>query len=300
MKLVNYSDQGSTKVGIVYGDLIFDLRKEGASLGLVRSDFKDIDQILAEGALDAVLRAQGTVGSMSGGIPLAEAKVLPPLLRPEKILCVALNYVSHLKEGNVGPPPEPYFFAKFRNAIIGPGDDIVIPKISEKVDWEAELAVVIGRSGKYIPKEDAMDYVAGFTVANDISFRDLQFPPGWPEKTNPLGQNWIKGKSLDTAFPLGPWLVTKDDVPDPNNLRISLSVNGKVMQDSTTAEMVSKVDRLVASASEGITLKPGDIISTGTPLGVAAFSGQPFLKAGDVVEATVGGVGTLRNQVRSE
>lgn len=295
MKLVNYVTEGRAKVGFVRGDMVFDLSAQG-----LRSDFNDIEQVVSEGALEDLVRSKVKLDSLTGGTPLSMIRLLAPILRPEKILCVAVNYVSHGKEQSVAPPTEPYFFTKFRNAIVGPGDDIVIPKVSKKVDWEVELAVIIGKKGKYILRESAMDYVAGYTVANDVSFRDLQFPAGWPEKPNPLGLDWVKGKSLDGAFPLGPWLVTKDEIQDPHNLKISLKVNGETKQDSTTAEMVVKIDRLIESASSGITLRPGDIISTGTPLGVAIFSGQPFLKPGDIVESTIDRVGTLANGVRLE
>jgi 2-keto-4-pentenoate hydratase/2-oxohepta-3-ene-1,7-dioic acid hydratase in catechol pathway len=300
VKLVNYRSEGGMRVGLVRGDLVFDLEASSAALGFGHTSLRDIDEVLAEGVLEELVKAGKKLSSLEGGEPIANVKVLAPVQRPEKILCVAVNYVSHGKEQSVTPPTEPYFFTKFRNAIVGPGDDILIPKVSKKVDWEVELAVIIKKEGKYIPKESAMDYVAGYTVANDVSFRDLQFPAGWPDKPNPLGLDWVKGKSLDGAFPLGPWLVTRDEIRDPHNLRISLKVNGNTKQDSTTAEMVVKIDRLIESASNGITLRPGDVISTGTPLGVAIFSGQPYLKPGDVVESTIEGIGTLTNGVRSD
>lgn len=301
LKLVNFQDEKGTRAGLVWEDTVFELADSAERLGISWDPrHSDVDGILAAGAIGQARLIDGRLDEIKGGVPLSAARLLAPVMRPEKILCVAVNYASHGKEQSVKPPSEPYFFTKFRNAIVGPGDDILVPRVSTKVDWEVELAVVIGRSGKYIPREKAMDHVAGYTVANDVSYRDLQFPPGWPDKLSPLGQNWVKGKGLDTAFPLGPWLVTKDELGDPQNQKISLSVNGEVMQDSTTAEMVFKVDELIEYASAGITLKPGDIISTGTPLGVAVFTGKPFLKDGDVVEGTISGVGTLMNKVRSE
>ena len=300
MKLVNYQSERGTRVGLVRGDSVFDLEASAAVLGFGRPNLRDIDEILAHGALDELVSAGRELGSLEDGTPISKVKVLAPVLRPEKILCVALNYVSHGKEGSVAPPSEPYFFTKFRNTLVGPGEDILIPKVSKKVDWEVELAVVVGKTGKYVPRDMAMDYVAGYTVSNDVSFRDLQFPPGWPKELNVLGQNWVKGKNLDNAFPLGPCLVTKDQIPDPHNLRISLSVNGDVKQESRTAEMVFKIESLIEYISGGMTLRPGDIISTGTPLGVAVFSGQPFLKPGDIVDAPIEGIGTLSNQVRAE
>jgi 2-keto-4-pentenoate hydratase/2-oxohepta-3-ene-1,7-dioic acid hydratase in catechol pathway len=191
-------------------------------------------------------------------------------------------------------------FTKFRNALIGPGDPILIPKISKKVDWEVELAVIIGRAGKYITRKDAMNYVAGYAISNDVSFRDFQFDTQLPDGKTTLGLNWVKGKGLDSSFPLGPWLVTKDEIPDPHKLEISLSVNGKRKQLSNTGDMVFKIDSLIEYVSAGITIKPGDIISTGTPQGVAAFTGEPFLKDGDIVEGAIDRIGILRNPVKAE
>jgi 2-keto-4-pentenoate hydratase/2-oxohepta-3-ene-1,7-dioic acid hydratase in catechol pathway len=162
------------------------------------------------------------------------------------------------------------------------------------------LAVIIGKRGKYIEKSDALEHVAGYAVSNDVSFRDFQLPPGWPERLNPLGMNWVKGKGMDSSFPLGPCLATRDEIPDPHNLRISLKVNGQLKQDSNTSEMVFKIDALVEYVSAGLTLKPGDIISTGTPFGVALATGQSYLRDGDVVEGTVERIGTLSNPTESE
>ena len=198
------------------------------------------------------------------------------------------------------PPVEPYFFTKFRNALIGPNEPILIPRISTKADWEAELAVIIGRAGKNIEGKSAMDHVAGYAVANDVSFRDLQFSTRSEKAPVTLGSNWVKGKGLDSSFPLGPWLVTKDEIPNPNDLEISLKVNGETKQHSKTSDMIFAIDHLIEYVSAGMTLKPGDIISTGTPEGVAAFTGAPFLKDGDIVEATINGIGTLRNPVKAE
>ena len=176
----------------------------------------------------------------------------------------------------------------------------MIPKISSKVDWEGELAVIMGKTGRNIPRKDAIHYVAGYTVSIDISFRDLQFSTRSDNAAVTLGSNWVKGKNLDSSFPLGPWLVTKDEIHDPQNLELSLKVNGKTKQNSNTQEMIFTIDSLIEYVSAGMTLKPGDIISTGTPEGVAVFTGEPFLKDGDLVEATINGIGTLRNPVRSE
>lgn len=300
MKLANYLRQDQVRVGIVSANMVFDLVDAVREQGLANFEgINSVDQLLSRSLLD-LLKQQESEIVVSKGVPVESVKLLSPVLLPEKIFLVAVNYASHGKEQSVKPPSQPYFFTKFRNALIGPGEAILAPRISGKVDWEAELAVVIGKAGKYVPKQNAMDHVAGYTISNDISFRDQQFPPGWPEKLNPLGQNWVKGKSLDSAFPLGPWLVTKDEIPDPYSLGISLSVNGVTKQSSNTKEMLFKIDALIEYLSRGITLKPGDVISTGTPEGVAVFTGQPFLRDGDIVEANIDGIGTLRNPVVEE
>jgi len=260
-----------------------------------------IDRILAEGLLPSLQRdAEKTIANHSG-LPVDSVKLLSPILNPEKILLMAVNYKAHRRESQTeGAPEHPYLFTKFRNTLIGPGDAVQVPKISHETDWEVELAVIIGRIGKNIPRTDAMSYVAGYAVSNDISFRDLQFSTRRPDGHTTLGLNWVKGKGLDASFPLGPWLVTKDEVPNPHDLRISLSVNGKTRQQSTTGDMVFKIDSIIEYLSQGMTLKPGDIISTGTPEGVGAFTGGPYLKDGDVLEGTIENIGTLRNPVTAE
>jgi 2-keto-4-pentenoate hydratase/2-oxohepta-3-ene-1,7-dioic acid hydratase in catechol pathway len=301
MRLANYLKDGQPRAGIVFGDVILDLVETAIELHVAElRDVQSIDQILSGGLLGQLNQLQVKTASLPLGVPVESVKLLSPVLSPEKILLVAVNYAAHAKEGMRQVPPEPYFFTRFRNALIGPGDPIIVPRISNKTDWEAELAVIIGKHGKYISKETAMEHIAGYTIANDISFRDHQFPPGWPEKLNPRGQNWVKGKGMDSAFPLGPWLVTRDEVRDPHDLDISLAVNGATKQSSNTREMVFKIDALIEYISQGITLKPGDVISTGTPEGVAAFTGQPFLKGGDIVEAKISNIGTLSNPVKAE
>jgi 2-keto-4-pentenoate hydratase/2-oxohepta-3-ene-1,7-dioic acid hydratase in catechol pathway len=301
LRLANYIGNGATRMAIVHNGLVFDIAEAAKELGIAHlRDVVSIDQILTAGLLDALHDARSSITRRFGGLPVESVKLRSPILAPEKILLVARNYLSHNIEQNAKPPSEPYFFTKFRNALIGPDDPVVVPMISKKVDWEAELAVILGKAGKNIARKDAMEYVAGYTVANDISFRDLQFSTRSDNAAATLGSNWVKGKNLDSSFPLGPWLVTKDEVPDPNNLEISLTVNGKTRQHANTSDMVFKVDTLIEYASAGMTLKPGDIISTGTPEGVAAFSNGPFLKDGDAVEAQIDRIGVLRNRVRSE
>jgi 2-keto-4-pentenoate hydratase/2-oxohepta-3-ene-1,7-dioic acid hydratase in catechol pathway len=301
LRLAHYARNGATRVGIVHDGLVFDVAHAANELGIAElRDVASVDQILSEGLLDSLHRAQSGVTGRLQGVPVQSLALRSPILVPEKILLVARNYLSHNVEQNAEPPSEPYFFTKFKNALIGPNDPILIPKISKKTDWEAELAVIVGKAGKNIKRDDAMQHVAGYAVANDVSFRDLQFSTRSDSAGVALGSNWVKGKNLDSSFPLGPWLVTKDEIPDPHNLEISLAVNGKTRQHANTGDIIFKVDVLIEYVSAGMTLKPGDIISTGTPEGVGAFTGGPFLKDGDVVEATIKGIGTLRNPVRSE
>jgi 2-keto-4-pentenoate hydratase/2-oxohepta-3-ene-1,7-dioic acid hydratase in catechol pathway len=293
-------DAGTARIGVVKNESIFDLGDFSPIRGLPSlENFHTIGDLLRSNVLASLVRSESDL-NYDSPIPLDSVKLQSPILSPEKIFCAAINYVSHSKEQEVKPPSEPYFFTKFRNAIIGPDDPILIPRISKKVDWEVELAVIIGKKGKYIARNEAMDYVSGYTIANDVSFRDLQFPEGWPEKLNPLGHNWVRGKGLDTAFPMGPWLVTPDELGNPYDCKISLSVNGTLRQNSIIGEMVFKIDSLIEYISQGLTLSPGDVISTGTPLGVAAFTGAPYLKEGDVVEAMIEGIGKLRNSLRAE
>lgn len=300
LKLVHYARNGEVRVGLVDKRRVVDIGELGEHLDVRGSDrVPTIDDILSGGLLESVRRAAQTL-TFRQAVPLESLTLRSPILNPEKILLVARNYLSHNREQDAKPPAEPYFFTKFRNSLIGPGETILIPRISSKADWEAELAVIIGKAGKDIPRANAMDYVAGYAVANDISFRDLQFSTRSDNAPVTLGNNWVKGKALDSSFPLGPWLVTQDEIPNPHDLAISLRVNGRMRQQSKTSDMIFSIDRLIEYVSAGMTLKPGDIISTGTPQGVAAFTGEQFLKDGDVVEATIDGIGTLRNPVRAE
>ena len=300
MRLAHFVRDGQTRVGVVRGNSVYDVSESAGILGFPDlPDLSTIDQVLARGLLNP-LREREKALEETEGIDVESVQLRSPILSPEKIFCLAENYRAHAKEAGGKPAGKPYLFTKFRNTIIGPDEPILIPRVSKKVDWEVELAVVIGREGKYIPRERGMEYVGGYTISNDVSYRDLQFPVGWPETLSRLGQNWVEGKGLDNAFPMGPWLVTTDEIPNPHDLRISLTVNGEQKQDSSTGDMIFKIDSLIEYISSGITLKAGDVISTGTAPGVAAFTDQKFLKDGDVVEAKIDRIGTLRNPVRSE
>jgi len=301
MRLVHYIRDGTVRVGIVNENRVLDLIESSKELNMPAFlGVSRIDEILSQGLLEPLQNAASRFTAMSGGMPIASATLRSPILDPEKILLVARNYLSHNKEQDAKPPVEPYFFTKFRNALIGPDEPILIPRISTKADWEAELAVIIGRPGRNIARRNAMEHIAGYAVANDVSYRDLQFSTRSDKAPVALGNNWVKGKGLDSSFPLGPWLVTKDEIPNPQDLDISLRVNGEIRQHSGTSDMIFAIDHLIEYVSAGMTLKTGDIISTGTPEGVAAFTGEPFLKDGDIVEATIDRIGTLRNPVRAE
>ncbi|MEM0121120.1 MAG: fumarylacetoacetate hydrolase family protein [Thermoprotei archaeon] len=296
MRLLNYASDSGVRVGLMNDGKVYDLVEAGRKAGLDRlTSVTTIDDVLERGLLPEVLRLTRVPPNIRS---VDKLRVLTPILKPQKILMVAVNYPSHGRESGVKPPAEPYFFTKFTSCLVADGEPILVPRISKKVDWEVELAVIIGKRGKYIGAERAFEYVAGYTVANDVSFRDHQFPQ--PGRETPLGYNWVKGKSLDSSLPLGPWLVTTDEVKDPYSLRLTLYVNGEKRQDALAGDMFFRIERLIEYVSSGITLQPGDVICTGTPAGVAAFSGAPYLKGGDIVEARIDGVGSLRNPVVEE
>ena len=214
-----------------------------------------------------------------------------PLCRPSKIVCIGLNYVKHAMESGNAVPEEPVVFFKSTTAIIGPNDDVIIPKGGEKADWEVELAVVIGQKTSYVSEADAMNHVAGYVLHNDYSERAFQLEGS--------GQ-WVKGKSCDTFAPLGPWLATRDEIEDPHNLNLWLKLNGEMMQNSNTDDLVFNIPYLVSYLSQYMTLLPGDIISTGTPSGVGAAMNPPvYLKEGDVVELGIDGLGVSRQNMKA-
>lgn len=234
--------------------------------------------------------AQGALDSGQCVVKRSDIKLLSPLLAPEKVVCVGMNYRDHCIEQNAPIPKEPIIFSKFPSAITGPYDDIMLPSESQEVDWEVELAFVIGRKGKHIKEEDALSYVAGFTVANDVSARE------WQMKRN--GRQWLLGKTFDSFCPLGPALVTTDAVTDPHKLGIRCLVNGEIVQNSNTDQMIFGTEKLVAWVSKFVTLSPGDVFLTGTPPGVGVFrTPAVFLKKGDVVECQIDQLGSIINKV---
>jgi 2-keto-4-pentenoate hydratase/2-oxohepta-3-ene-1,7-dioic acid hydratase in catechol pathway len=227
------------------------------------------------------------------GVPVTEVKLHAPVHDPQKVVCIGLNYRDHAVESKMAIPKEPVLFSKFPSALIGHGEPIVVPKVSTKVDYEAELVIIIGKAGRRIPEEAAMNHVAGYSVGHDVSARDWQL-----EKD---GKQWMVGKTFDSFAPVGPTLVTKDEVPDPHKLGIRLRLNGKTMQSSNTEQMIFSVAQLVAYLSVVFTLEPGDLIFTGTPPGIGhALQPPVYLKPGDVTEVEIDTLGTLRNSVVGE
>lgn len=287
MKLVTFTHNGRTAIGAVMHDQIVDL----SHLAL---DMQAFIELGAEG----LAAAQKTIATAGQTIPLTAVHLLAPIPIPRRnVICLGLNYSEHVKEsysarGQEAKLPEvPVVFTKATTAVNGPTDPIPYdPAVTTQLDWEVELAVIMGRAGKNIPAAAAMDYVYGYTVLNDISARDLQM----------AGKQYFKGKSLDGACPIGPWIVTADELPDPHNLRLTCRVNGVVKQDGRTDIMIFNIPATIAYLSLGMTLLPGDIIATGTPDGVGFARTPPeFLQPGDVLESEIEGIGVLRNPVIS-
>lgn len=277
MKLIRFGESGKEKPGVILNDKKYDVSAFGEDY---TEQFFETDGLnrLADFIKDNLLPevADGTrLGS--------------PIARPSKLVCIGLNYADHAKETNAPLPPEPVIFMKSTTAIVGPFDDIMIPKNSVKTDWEVELAVVIGKKASYVEEAEAMDYVAGYVLHNDVSEREFQL-----ERNG----TWDKGKGCDTFAPLGPFLATPDEISDPHNLRLWLKVNGETMQDGTTSNFIFNLPHLISYTSQFMTLLPGDIISTGTPAGVGLGMKPPiYLKAGDVVELGIEGLGESKQNL---
>jgi 2-keto-4-pentenoate hydratase/2-oxohepta-3-ene-1,7-dioic acid hydratase in catechol pathway len=278
MKLVRFGEPGEEQAGIFNDNQIFDASSFGEDYG---------EKFFQTDGLNRIKKwfddNQSTLPKVKSGIRFGT-----PFTRPSKIICIGLNYSDHAKETGAQVPPEPVIFFKATSAITGPDDNLVIPKKSVKTDWEVELAVVIGKKASYVDEANAMDYVAGYCLHNDYSEREFQI-----ERS---GQ-WVKGKSCDTFAPLGPYLVTKDEIKDVHDLRLWLKVNGQMMQDGTTSNLIYKIPFVVSYLSQFMSLLPGDVISTGTPAGVGmGMKPQQFLKAGDVVELGIDGLGEQRQE----
>ncbi|HEY0271559.1 MAG TPA: fumarylacetoacetate hydrolase family protein [Chitinophaga sp.] len=274
MKLIRFGLPGQEKPGVVTAAGMLDVSAFGEDFG--ERFFES----------NGVARLALWLTSHAATCPPAPAGVRlgPPLQRPSKIVCIGLNYSDHAAETGAAIPKEPIVFFKSTSALAGPDDNLVIPKNSEKTDWEVELAVVIGKKASYVPEAEALQYVAGYCLHNDYSERAWQMERG--------GQ-WVKGKSADTYAPLGPWLVTPDEIADVHQLRLWLSVNGQPMQDGNTRNLIFNIPFLIAYLSEFMTLLPGDVISTGTPAGVGlGMNPQVYLKPGDVITLGIDGLGS--------
>lgn len=280
MKLIRFGAPGMERPGIIHEGERFDVSAFGEDFG---ERFFETD---------GLTRLESWVRDNLDTLPKVDSKVRlgPPITRPSKIICIGLNYSDHARETGAAVPPEPVIFFKATSAIVGPDDDLVIPRNSKKTDWEVELALVIGKRASYVDEANAMDYIAGYCLHNDYSEREFQI-----ERS---GQ-WVKGKSCDTFAPLGPFLATRDEVQDVDNLRLWLKLNGEIRQDGTTANLIYKVPFLVSYVSRFMSLLPGDVISTGTPAGVGmGMNPQRFLKPGDVIELGIEGLGEQRQVAR--
>lgn len=281
MKLIRWGAAGQEKTGVIINDTWYDTSAFG---GDYNEQFFN-DNGLAR--LEEFVKAnEGSLVKIPQGTRLGS-----PVARPSKIVCIGLNYADHARETNAAIPPEPVIFMKSTTALTGPFDDIIIPKNSVKTDWEVELAVVIGKKASYVEEADALDHVAGYVLHNDVSEREFQI-----ERNG----TWDKGKGCDTFAPLGPFLATQDEIGDVNNLRLWLTVNGKIMQDGNTSNFIFNVPFVIAYVSQFMTLLPGDVISTGTPAGVGlGFNPPVYLKAGDVVELGIDGLGTSKQVLKN-
>ena len=274
MKLIKFGQQGSEKPGVILSN--------GTTID-VSAFTPDFDEAFFESSGLERLSAWLEMNASNAPQVPAGIRLGAPLARPSKIICIGLNYKDHAKESGMAVPVEPIIFFKSTTALTGPNDGLVIPEGSEKTDWEVELAVVIGKTARSVSEDAAMDYVAGYVLHNDYSERAWQLERG--------GQ-WVKGKSADTFAPLGPWLATKEEIPDPHILRLWLKVNGEMKQDGTTANLIFKIPFLVSYLSRFMTLLPGDVISTGTPAGVGlGFNPPQYLRVGDTVELGIDGLG---------
>jgi 2,4-diketo-3-deoxy-L-fuconate hydrolase len=281
MKLIRYGEAGKEKTGVIIKDLKYDTSAFGGDYDEAFFTNNGLER------LNEFLKANE--GKLN---PIPEnTRLGSPIARPSKIVCIGLNYIKHAQESNAPIPTEPIIFFKSTTALVGPNDDIIIPKNSVKTDWEVEIAFVIGKKASYVSESDALDYVAGYCLHNDVSEREFQLE---------RGGNWSKGKSCDTFAPVGPFLATRDEIADPHKLRLWLKVNGQMKQDGNTDDMIFGIPKLVSYISQFMTLLPGDIVSTGTPSGVGhGFKPPVYLKAGDTVELGIEGLGVSKQTVKA-
>ncbi|SFP61836.1 fumarylacetoacetate hydrolase family protein [Salibacterium halotolerans] len=289
---------GETKIGVRFNEEVY-------SLNAVIRAYNETERksIAEETSLESIIQKNELSGireawnwalenrgkTETSRYAIQDVKVKEPLSNPGKVVCVGNNYMDHCIEQNVAPPKKPMIFSKWATSLIGNGETIELPEESEQVDYEVELTVVIGKTARNVTEEEAMDYVFGYTIMNDVSARDVQFED----------VQWVRGKSYDTFAPLGPVIVTKDEIEDPHNLGISLEINGEKLQDSNTSNLIFKIPYIISYLSQGFTFEPGDIIATGTPHGVGVFRDpQIFLQSGDTCKLDIESIGTLENKVR--
>jgi 2-keto-4-pentenoate hydratase/2-oxohepta-3-ene-1,7-dioic acid hydratase in catechol pathway len=290
MKLVTFEQDGTTRIGALRTQ---DGRQMVVDLNRVQPRLPaDMNQFL-EGGAATQAQAEEVLATVQAAdeLDVASVGLKSPIPRPGKIICVGLNYKDHAAEANLDIPEYPTIFSKYANTVIGPGQPIVIPKVTQQVDYEGELAFVIGQRARYVAQEEGLAYVAGYLPFNDVSARDFQM------RTS----QWTIGKTFDTFAPMGPALVTADEIPDPHNLDIRVTIGNEVLQASNTRHLIFSIPQLVAYLSQVMTLEPGDVVSTGTPSGVG-FARKPprFLRPGDVVQVEIEGLGTLANPVVAE
>lgn len=291
MKLVTFIHNGQVRLGAMrtdeHGEWVIDLNQLDARIPAGMIDF-------LEAGAEMLAAAEKAVAAAAPGqwLPRTAVILKAPLLRPGKIICIGQNYLEHAREsGAAGAAPYPIIFAKYANTVIGPGEPIVIPAAVTRPDYEGELAVVIGRRGRYIPETEALDYVAGYMPLNDVSARD------WQNRTT----QWVIGKTCDTFCPMGPALVTADEIPDPQKLHLRTVIGDEMLQSGYTGDMIFPVAHLIADMSQVMTLEPGDVIATGTPPGVGAARTPPrWLQPGDMVRIEIDRVGVLENPVAAE
>lgn len=284
MRIAHFRHGSTSRLGVVVDDQVNDLAASAPDLPT------DPLAFLAAGP-DALAAARRATETAPAWLPLADVRLLAPVPRPGKFVAMALNYRDHLEETGMEPPTFPTFFTKQSTCVVGPGDAVEVPRVSDLVDYEGELAVVIGTRCRHVPAADALSVVAGYTIVNDVTVRD------WQMKTPTM----MIGKSFDTHGPMGPWVVTTDELPDPQALRLRTLVNGEVLQDGNTKDMIFDIATQIATLSTAMTLEPGDVISTGTPAGVGIMRKPPILlKAGDVVRIEIEGIGALENPVVAE
>lgn len=276
MKLIRFGELNKEKPGVIIDDVYYDASAFGQDYN---EAFFESDGIARLEKF--VTENKGKLEKLPDGVRLGS-----PVARPSKIVCIGLNYANHAKETGAALPAEPVVFMKATSALVGPFDEVTIPKNSVKTDWEVELAFVIGKKASYVSEEEAMDYVAGYCLHNDVSEREFQL-----ERNG----TWDKGKGCDTFAPIGPFMATKDEISNPDNLRLWLKLNGKMMQDGNTSDFIFRIPFLVSYLSQFMSLLPGDIISTGTPSGVGLGMNPPlYVKDGDVIELGIDGLGTSR------